>query len=88
MEATGRDALSAFPYSVNPWNPQRAAFRVIVFVLVCEVVMVVISYCLCVWVGLQGMRVSAACEDGRLSRLMADALAVGLALYSSKGDEK
>lgn len=70
-----------------PWDPKRAAFRVIVFILAFEVIMVVISYCLCVWVGLHGMQVSVACEDGRLSRLMADALAVGLALYSS-GKEK
>lgn len=67
---------------MSPWDPKRAAFRVIVFVLVCEIAMVVMSYALCVWAGLEGMRLSDACEDGRFSRLMADALAVGLALYA------
>lgn len=69
------------------WNPKRAAFMLIAVVILTEVFLVVVSFTLCAWMGITGIKTTEACEDGRFSRIIADALVVCLALYQYNNKE-
>jgi hypothetical protein len=70
------------------WNPKRAAFHLIAVVILVEIFLVVVSFSLCAWMGIHGVKPTEACEDGRFSRIIADALVVCLALYQYNNSDK
>ena len=68
------------------WNPQRAAFWLIAFVIGVECVFVLAGGITCIWYADVIIKdPSIKCDpDNRLSQLLSAALAAALALWGSK----